>query len=139
MDLSKGTERKMLERILALLLALAGLADRAASLPAFVGLPALAILDRGEAVARSFVVGLARETGAPAPAAAACLASGDAMSTAAKLRALARLLGAILTASLYLAWVRSRTAGRCAGSAMPPLGAAAYNSRRAAQPAPDTS
>ena len=57
-------EGDILEQILALLVSFAGLADRAAGLPLCLQLPALVFLTQGEAVARSFVIGL--PAGAPA-------------------------------------------------------------------------
>ena len=85
-----GWSRDVLERIAALLFALAGLADRAAGLPAPRRRQVLAILGVGEAEARAFLVG-----GASHPADAPDTA-GDATRLAARLCALALLLCALL-------------------------------------------
>ena len=53
-------ERDVLERMLALLLALAALVDRAAGLPAARRLHLLAILGYGEAEARDFIIAYPR-------------------------------------------------------------------------------
>jgi hypothetical protein len=87
-------DRDVLERILALLLALAALADRAAGLPAAKRLHVLAILGRGEAEARMLIIEMA--LGAPAEAAAPPAAAGDAGRLAASFRVLALALGALL-------------------------------------------
>jgi hypothetical protein len=83
----------VLERIVALLFSLAGLADRAAGLPFLRRRHVLGILNSGEAEARAFLIGVS--TGAPAPAHTPDSA-GDAASLAARLRALALLLCALL-------------------------------------------
>ena len=87
--------RDALERIVALLFALAGLADRASGLPAARRLDLLCILGHGAAEARAFVTGAAfspceegGDTGFHAADDAARLAAG--------FRALALLLAAIL-------------------------------------------
>ena len=97
-------ERDVLERMLALLLALAALVDRAAGLPAARRLHLLAILGYGEAEARDFIIALASEAGASArfdaaPDAAAVTPIhevGDAALLAARFRMLALVLGAML-------------------------------------------
>ena len=86
-------EGDVLEQILALLVSFAGLADRAAGLPLCLQLPALIFLTQGEAVARSFVIGLP----AGAPAAIAGSHAGDrAERLAADFPALARMLRSLL-------------------------------------------
>ncbi|MCV0397622.1 MAG: hypothetical protein K5872_17430 [Rhizobiaceae bacterium] len=94
--------RVVLERIVAFLVALAALADRVAGLPLPIRLPVLAILGRGEAVARALVTGLAHEIGVPYPA-AALPAADEAGRLAARFRVLALMLGAILAWVLCLA------------------------------------
>ena len=92
-------ERDVLERILALLLALAALADRAAGLPAVRRLHVLAILGRGEAEARSLIVAMASDHCPAAPAESAAApppAACDAARLAASFRMLALALGAML-------------------------------------------
>ena len=81
--------RDVLMRIAALLLSLAGLADRAANLPFLRRRHVLGILGRGEAEARAFLIEIS--TGAPAPADAPD-PDGDATRLAIRLRALALLL-----------------------------------------------
>ena len=61
-------DRSVLERILALLLALAALTDRAAGLPAARRLHLLAILGHGEAVARDFILAMASDACSNTPA-----------------------------------------------------------------------
>ena len=87
--------RDALERIVALLLALAGLADRASGLPAARRLDLLCILGRGAAEARAFVTGAASgpcEEGGQT----GFHTADDAARLAAGFRALALLLAAIL-------------------------------------------
>lgn len=86
-----GWSRDVLERIAALLFSLAGLADIAAGLPALRRRHVLGILNHGEAEARAFLIGIS--TGAPADAPET---AGDAKRLAARLRALALLLCALL-------------------------------------------
>ncbi len=85
--------RDVLERIVALLFALAGLADLAAGLPAPRRRHVLGILGVGEAEARAFLIGIS--TGAPVQADAPGEA-GDAARLAARLRMLALVLCAML-------------------------------------------
>ena len=97
-------DRSVLERILALLLALAALTDRAACLSAAIRLHLLAILGQGEAEARDFILAMAFEAGAPARLDAASDATtvtpvhevGDAALLAARFRMLALALGVLL-------------------------------------------
>lgn len=86
-------EGDMLEAILSLLVALAGLADRAASLPLCLQLPVLAFLARGEDVARSFVIGLPSGTVALV---AVSQVPDRAERLADELRALARVLRTLI-------------------------------------------
>ena len=89
--------RDMLERIAALLFALADLADLAACAPYRRRRQVLEILSHGEAVACPFVIALA--TGAPMPAdgpAEAPETAGDAVRLAGSLRALALALCVLL-------------------------------------------
>lgn len=134
-DWQGDAEREVLERILALLIALAGLADRAALLPAPAQLPVLAILGRGESAARSFV----RESvfGAPARAeGAATPAAGDAGRLAAGYRALALALAAMLATGRRPAKATDGEAGALdVFLPVPPREGAAPG----AHPAPDTS
>ena len=93
MDWMREAETDVLEHILALLVSFAGLADRAAGLPLCLQLPVFVFLTQGEAVARSFVIGLP----AGAPAAIAGSHAGDrAERLAADFRALARMLRSLL-------------------------------------------
>lgn len=80
-----------LERIAALLFSLAGLADLAAGAPAHRRRLALGFLSHGEAEARAFLIGV----DAPVPA-QALESAGDAVRLAARLRALALLLVALM-------------------------------------------
>jgi hypothetical protein len=79
--------RDVLERIVALLVSLAGLADLAAGLPAARRRHLLGILSVGEAEAHAFLIG----SGAPVSVDGQDTA-GDALRLAARLRALAMLL-----------------------------------------------
>jgi hypothetical protein len=122
--------RDVLERIVALLFALAGLADLAAGAPFLRRRRVLAILDSGEAEARAFLLGTA--SGA-AVSMAAPESADDAARLAARLRALALLLCMMLAqpplpapcAALGPRAGQDRYAGRAG--------------RPAAPPAPDTS
>lgn len=117
-------DRLVLERILALLLALAGLADRASGLPAPDRL--LAILGLGEAVACEFVIGMAHgaTAGAAGIAVTASPASGHPDRLAASFRVLALVVGALLAEARRLAGVLPHEAGRRAALPMPPRGSA---------------
>lgn len=104
--------RDALERIVALLLALAALADRASGLPAARRLDLLCILGRGAAEARAFVTGTAFSP---------CEEGGetefhtadDAARLAAGFRALALLLAAILARAGRIArWLRREARAR---------------------------
>ena len=88
--------RDVLERILALLLLLAGLADRAAGLPAHRRRHVLGILACGEVEARAFVIGMA---GAPVDGEVEmqdATAASHAERLAVSFRVLALVLGAML-------------------------------------------
>lgn len=89
-----GFERHM-RRIVALLLALAALAERAAGRPGPVRHCVLWFLRRGEAVANDYVLAL---TGQIACAAAPDLCEDDAIRLATRLRALAATLAAFIEA-----------------------------------------
>jgi hypothetical protein len=122
--------RDVLERIVALLFALAGLADLAAGAPYLRRRRVLEILGNGEAEARAFLIGIS--TGAPTPACAAERA-GDAARIAIRLRALALVLCAMLAHAALFA---------LPGSAAPRADrrkAAAPAGYRASLSAPDTS
>lgn len=107
--------REVLERILMLLLALAGLADRASSLPARDRPHLLGIIACAEAEARSFLIGMTHRSAAPAHVAP--LAPIDDGCLAAGLRALALLLGAMLAEARGF----SREPARAAGAPVPAL------------------
>jgi hypothetical protein len=124
--------RDVLERIVALLFALAGLADLAAGAPFLRRRQVLGILSRGEVVARAFFIGMA--TGAPISP-DELEYSGDATRLAVRLRALALLLCALLAQAALPGAEGPRTgrpAHRMSGPAVRGLDAPA-------SPAPDTS
>ncbi|MFN3545936.1 MAG: hypothetical protein ACK4U0_00460 [Mesorhizobium sp.] len=125
-------EGDVLEHILALLVSFAGLADRAAGLPLCLQLPVFVFLTQGEAIARSFVIGLP----AGAPAAIAGSHAGDrAERLAADFRALARMLRALLA----LARRRARFASLEPRPEALPRGLSCSGRAVPALPAPDTS
>lgn len=128
MNCNTKAERIVLERIVALLLALARLVEVAACFPAILRLPVLALLGHGEAVARSFVMCIVQGAAFPAPS------HGGARRLASSFRTLARMLGAMLARAMQV------IAGRIAG---PSRNRAASGARpapcRPAAPAPDTS
>jgi hypothetical protein len=129
-------DRAVLERILALLLALAVLADRAAGLPFLKRLPLLAMLGHGEAEARMLIIAMA--SGSPAePACVLTGTVGDATRLAARFRMLA------FTLSSLLAQVRREPPAR---QVLSPTGSPAREPRRLegghplpSLPPPDTS
>jgi hypothetical protein len=131
-----GWKEEVLEEILALLVLLAGLADRAAGRPLAIALPVLAGLAHAEAVARDYIIGLPS-------GAAALVASSRSEDRAARLAADFRMLVRILRT--YLAKARCR-ARLCAGDGAAPVGQA-FPPRRLVRPAhpvptpvaPDTS
>jgi len=92
-DREADWNRDVLERIVALLFALAGLADLAAGAPLLRRRQVLGILGHGEAEARAFVIGIA--TGATVSG-DALETTGDAALLAARLRTLALLLCVLL-------------------------------------------
>lgn len=122
-DWQTDWSRDALERIAALLFALAGLADRAAGVPFLRRRQVLEILSYGETEARAFVIGFA--TGAPAWTDAPD-GTGDAAGLAIRLRALALVLCVLLArrAGLSVAPVpragRARPAGRAGRQGPPP-------------------
>lgn len=102
--------RDVLERILTLLFLLAGLADRAACLPARRRRHVLGILARGEVEARAFVIGLA---GAPVEGDVEMqdpTAASQAERLAVSFRVLALVLGAMLVQSRRSALATGRHA-----------------------------
>jgi hypothetical protein len=118
--------RDVLEHIVALLFALAGLADLAADLPFLRRRQMLGILSHGEGAARAFVAG----AGAPAPVDGPV---DDAARLAASFRALALALCALLAQSALSACPHA--AGPGAGREKPAEAAG----RQALPLAPDTS
>jgi hypothetical protein len=98
-DWETSWNRDVLERIVVLLFALANLADLAAGASFLQRRRVLGILSHGEAEARAFLVGIS--TGAPVPA-DALESTGDASRLAARLRALALLLCAMLAQAALL-------------------------------------
>lgn len=105
----------MLERIVALLLSLAGLADSAGARPDDIRCRALVFLRQAEAVAHAALFDLVRDFGAPAvpQATVAPPLDGDSPADAAllalRLRALALLITGLVT------WLRkTMRRGRCA-------------------------
>ena len=110
-DWNRGAngDHDVLARIAALLLSLADLADRAAGLPFLRRRHVLGILGFGEAEARAFLIEVS--TGAPAPADAPD-PDGDAALLAARLRALALLLCAILAWRIGLPGAAGARIGR---------------------------
>jgi hypothetical protein len=134
-------ERAALMRVVALLCALAGLAELAASRSPAMRCFVLWILRRAEAAARDFVAGGQDTPIAPMPVGPAGTRPADAMRLALNLRALARQLER--QARLLLA----ACGARCTGTKPPPFGqmpatrdlALALFAWRLAHPAPDTS
>ena len=95
----KELDRAVLEHVRAMLLALAALVERAASLPAVERLRFLAVMGCGEAEARRLIVAMASDhcLVAPAEAVAAPLpAAGEAAWLAARFRVLALVVEAML-------------------------------------------
>jgi hypothetical protein len=125
--------RNALERIVALLFALAGLADRAAGAPFFRRRQVLGILSQGEAEARAFIIGVT--TGAPFPADAQ-ESTGDGGRLAVGLRALALVLCALMARRLAHPGAPGPQAGRPANRISGP---AVRRLSAPATPAPDTS
>jgi hypothetical protein len=130
-------EGDILEQILALLVALAGLADRAAAAPLCLVLPALAFLARAEDVARSCLVDM--PAGAPAFLAAS-RSEGRAVRLAAEFRALARILRVLMAKARRLARFATRNTARRAAAPLRPCSPGCADACPAAEPrAPDTS
>lgn len=138
-------EAEGLEPILALLVAFAALAERAALLPLSGQLPVLAYVAHAEAAARCFIVGLptgARAALAPSWAAnratdqAGDRAADRAKRLAADFMALARVLAAVIARARRLGHLFARAAR----PSPPPRQPAAPRGRDVpARPAPDTS
>ena len=129
-DRNADWNRDVLERIVALLFALANLADLAAGAPYLRRRQVLEILSHGDAEARAFVMGVV--TGEPAPEDVP-ESTGDAARLAASFRALALVLCAILARSRQSALPGAAGPRACREK---PAGPA---SRSAAPSAPDTS
>jgi hypothetical protein len=125
-DWSRGA----LERIVALLCALANLADLAAGVSFLRRRRVLGIVSHGEVEARAFVIGTV--TGEPVPI-DALETTHDAARLAVRLRALALMLCLILAQAAQ--FKLPRTVGRRAGLERP----AGQAGHHAAVPAPDTS
>lgn len=132
--------RDVLERIVFLLLALAGLADRASGLPAARRRDLCAILTLGEAEARVFVIGMARDSGVPVELEAS-MAYGQTDRLANSFRALALVLSAMLALVRRFARPLRGAVAAQAGLPVPPRRSAKPKGIRwgAARPAPDTS
>jgi hypothetical protein len=131
--------RHVLEHILALLLLMASLADRAAGLPLRRRRTVLEILSRGEAEARALVLGMA--TGAPAcggDAAPEPAPLDDAARLAAGLRVLALALGVLLAQARRVA-LPGEAGPRAGLSPRKPAGSVHPWWEPPALPAPDTS
>jgi hypothetical protein len=101
--------RDVLERIVVLLFALAGLADRVAGAPFLRRRQVLEILAYGEAEARSFVIGMV--CGEPVSA-GALEPTDDAARLAVSFRALALALCILLARRVALSGARSARAGQ---------------------------
>jgi hypothetical protein len=126
-DRNANSNRDVLERIVALLFALANLAELAAGLPFLRRRQALEILSCGEVEARAFVTGMV--LGGPVPA--DMPERVGASRLAASFRALALLLCALLARPFALRGAAGLRVDRCK-----PARPASY---RAVLPAPDTS
>jgi hypothetical protein len=127
----------VLARIVALLFALANLADLAAGCSVRRRQQVLGFLIRGEAEARAFVIGMASD----APIEADEPAFFDnAASLAARLRVLAFMLWFLLAQAGRFAGsgVNARILRRKPAGRSMPAGLPAVRNRRAARPAPDT-
>jgi hypothetical protein len=107
MEWKAETERDVLKRIIALLFALAELADRSSLAPFPVRCHVLCILRPAEAVIQAFIINMARDLGAQMPPQAyltiseqMCMPDGDdpadAMRLALRLRILALTLASLL-------------------------------------------
>jgi hypothetical protein len=130
-DWEASGDRVVLERIVALLFALAGLADLAACLPFRHRWQVLDLLSHGEAEARAFLIGVS--TGVPVLADASA-EDCDAARLAARFRALALLLCAMLACRFAVSGAGGSQAGRLPhGISRPTV------FRLAGSPAPDTS
>lgn len=140
-DRNREVERRrdVLERIVVLLLALAGLADRASGMP--TGRRKLfAILALAEAEARAFVIGMARDCGMPIEPEMS-VAHGPAVRLADSFRALALTLGAMLAAVRRFVRPLPGAGAAQAGLQMPPRRRLKSKGIRRciALPTPDTS
>ena len=132
-----GWKEEVLEEILALLVLLAGLADRAAGRPLAISLPVLAGLANAETVARHYLIGL--PCGAPALVASS-RSEDRAARLAADFRTLARILRTFLAQAGRRARFPARAIARQAGTPVAPCGQSGAGCIPAAAPcAPDTS
>jgi len=132
-----GWKEEVLEEILALLVLLAGLADRVAGRPLAIALPVLAGLAHAEALARTYLIALPN-------GAAAGVATSRATDRAARLAADFRMLARLLRACLAQARRRERpcvrnAAAQTGASTAPQVLACARRPCAAAPVAPDTS
>jgi hypothetical protein len=125
--------RDVLERIVALLCALANLADLAAGASFLRRRRVLGFVSHGEAEARAFVIGMACGEQVSADA---LESTGDAVHLAVRLRALALMLCAMLANAALFALPGA--AGACAGRRSQRIGAPSV-CRLEAPPASDTS
>jgi hypothetical protein len=128
-DRNANWNRDVLEHIVALLFALANLADLAAGAPFLRRRRVLAILSHGEAEAWAFVMGLPPGAAIPADAPES---TGDAAHLAASFRALALALCALLTRA------RQSAAPAMVGPRAGREKSAEQVGRPTALPAPDT-
>jgi hypothetical protein len=132
-DRKANWNRDVLERIVALLFALANLADLAAGAPFLRRRQVLGILSHGEAEARAFVIGVAFGETAPADA---LESTGDAARLAASFRALALVLCALLAQAALFALPGA--AGPRAGRPSHPISGPPVRRVEEARPAADT-
>lgn len=109
MDWNAETNRDRLKRIIALLFALADLADRTSTLPRPVVCLVLWFLRPAEAIAREFVSGRAQHPGATLPETYGSedAPHNDAARLALRFRALALALGWMLAQPFAQFWKRS--------------------------------
>jgi hypothetical protein len=129
-DWETGWSRDALERIVALLFALACLADRAAGASFLRRRRVLGILSHGETVARAFVIGTV--TGAPV-----LMDEPDAIDDAAHLAVRLRAVALMLCVLLARGFARPGAAGPQAGRDQAGWGKAV--GQAGGQAAPDTS
>lgn len=134
-------ERVVLERIMALLLSLAGMAERACELPAPARLRLLAVLGFGEEAARGLIIGLTLGATAEIDDLASSPA-GHPDRLAACFRMLALAVGTLLARARWLAGILPHESGRRHGLPVPqrgPAGPIVFRRTQEAPFAPDTS